>query len=90
MLYKNITTSGAITDYPATVKSIIVNSNTSGSFRIYDDTSEGVEFTPVTGTYTPTTATSEDVYIDATCKEAVFVSIGGTANLTVIYSPETI
>lgn len=81
----NMTANGQVTTSQAVLHSIIVNSNTGGSFRVGNGTATA--FTKAMGTYTPTTATSgEVVFHELEFTNGIYVEVGGTINLTVIYN----
>ena len=86
--YQRITANTQISTTPGTLEKIIVNSNSAGSFSVWDGIIHGtnVGTTVIMGTYTPTTATSREVVIEAKFDTALLVVTGGTVDLTVLYN----
>jgi len=81
----NVTARAQVTTSQAVVHAVVVNSNTGGSFRLGNGTLTAVTW--LTGTYTPTTATSSVVSLnELEFTSGVFLETGGTVNLTVIYN----
>jgi len=68
------------------VHGVIINSNTTGSFRLYDGTSGAG--TPIGGTFTPTTATSDVITFPKPLyfNTGIFIATGGTIDGTVVAS----
>jgi len=81
----NISARAQVTSSHAVLHSIIVNSNTGGSFRVANGTLTSLS--QVMGTYTPTTATSSVVeFKELEFANGIFIETGGTINATVIYN----
>ena len=81
----NISAKTQVTTSQAVLHSIIVNSNSSGSFRIANGTATSPTW--VMGTYTPTTATSGVVsFRELEFTNGIFIDVGGTINATVLYN----
>ena len=81
--YKNLTASGQVKAGFGTVKGIIVASHTSGTIKLWDALTAT---TPVL-INTMTLAVGERwiPLFDATFNTGLFVTIGGTADITVVY-----
>lgn len=83
----NFTGRGQATTNAAVLHAIIVNSNTSGSFRVGSGTLTHASLTFPMGTYTPATGTS--VYLpfyETEFTNGIFIDVGGTINYTVIFN----
>jgi len=81
----NLAARGQVTTSQAVLHSIIVNSNTTGSFRVATGTLTSLS--QVMGTYTPTTATSSVVdFKELEFANGIFFETGGTINATIIYN----
>jgi hypothetical protein len=82
--YKNLTASGLVKTGQGTVSGIIVASHSSGTIKLWDAVTAAV---PVL-VNTMTLATGER-YIplyDANFTTGLYVTIGGTADITVVYN----
>jgi hypothetical protein len=81
----NLAARGQVTTSQAVLHSVIVNSNTGGSFRVANGTLTSLS--QVMGTYTPTTATSGVVdFKELEFTNGIFLETGGSVNLTLIYN----
>ncbi len=87
-LYKNITESTLIETGPGTLQAIIVSNHSSGTIKVWDNTSAAT--TPITGLMTLSTiaVTGERTipFFGTKFLTGLYVEIGGTANITVIYN----
>lgn len=81
--YKNITATGNVSPVPATIIGVLCATTTGGTFIVYDSATTGTG-TPITGTITPAAGSFTPIYADATA--GLYIVVGGTANLTVIYA----
>jgi hypothetical protein len=84
--YMPFTANALIQPGAGVLHGIIINSNTSGSFRVYDGTSgTGI---PIGGTFTPTTATSSVITFPKPIEMTlgVWVATGGTIDATAVVS----
>lgn len=79
----NLSSSRLVKTGTGTIRRILVNSHTSGSFRIYDGTAFA-SATAVGGTYTPASGSST-IEVEAAFGTGLFVQVGGTIDTTVIY-----
>lgn len=83
--YLNGTTSQQVKATAGALYGVIVNSNTSGTFKLWDNTAGSG--TVLINTFTPTTATSQ-TYIfpqGVTFNTGLFITVGGTIDYTVLY-----
>lgn len=79
----NISATGRISDRPGVLVGVVVNSHTSGTLKFWNNTS-------ATGTvlFNTITLAAGERWIplfDASFSTACFLTIGGTADVTVIY-----
>ena len=83
--YTNGTTSQAIRSVPGTFYGVIVNSNTAGTFKIWDNTSATGNV--ILNTFTPTTGTSTkiDLPIGVSFNTGLFITVTGTIDYTVLW-----
>ncbi len=84
-LYKNITSSTLIYTGPGTLQAIIINSNSSGTIKGWDNTSAAT--TVIFNTYTVPAGSSSINFYGAKFNTGLFVTISNTADITVIYNP---
>lgn len=83
--YLNGTTSQLVKTGAGTIYGILINSNTSGTFKLWDNTSAAG--TVIVNTFTPTTATSQ-TYIfpnGVSFNTGLFITVTGTIDYTVLY-----
>ena len=83
--YLNGTTSQAVKSTAGALYGVIVNSNTSGTFKLWDNTSAAT--TVLLNTFTPTSATSQ-VYLfpmGISFNTGLFITVSGTIDYTVLY-----
>ena len=83
--YLNGTTSQLVKTGAGTFYGVIVNSNTNGTFKLWDQTTAAVPV--LLNTFTPTTATSQ-VYLfpmGVSFNTGLFITVGGTIDYTVLY-----
>jgi len=85
--YKNITASALLQTGPGTVKGIIINSHTSGTVKLWDNTSAAGTVIVNTITFSAVATTGERFIplFDAAFTTGLYVTIGGTADLTIVY-----
>ena len=81
--YKNLTSTANVSAKPCAVIGVIVNSTSSGTFQLYDDPATGTA-TPITGTITPTASGFFPINVETTA--GLYVVIGATINITVVYA----
>lgn len=82
--YKNITASALLKTGAGTVSGFIVNSNTSGTLKLWDNTSAAT--TVITNTYTFPAGSSVVKFPDEiTFTTGLYATIGGTADVTIVY-----
>lgn len=83
--YLNGTTTQAVKSAAGTLYGIIVNSNTSGTVKLWDNTAGSG--TVLLNTFTPPTGTSQ-VYLfpmGISFNTGLFITVGGTIDYTVLY-----
>jgi hypothetical protein len=83
--YLNGTTSQLVKTGAGTLYGVLVNSNTAGTFKLWDQTSAA---TPVlVNTFTPTTATSQSYIFPngVSFNTGLFITVSGTIDYTVLY-----
>lgn len=80
----NFATRGQVTANAAVLHKLIVNSHTTGTFRLANGTSTSLSF--VQGTYTPATGSSVIEFESLEFPNGIFVETGGTINWTAIYN----
>ena len=82
--YKNITASGAVKNGFGSVEGIIINSHTGGTLKLWDSLSAAGNVLCNTITFG-----AGEHYIDlfdACFEVGLFATVGGTADITVVYS----
>lgn len=80
---QNITASTQITSQPGTLERIVVNSHSGGTFKLVNGTASQ---TALGGTYTPATGSSSIEFEPLGFNTGLYVAVGGTADLTVVYN----
>jgi hypothetical protein len=83
--YLNGTTSQAIKSAAGTLYGVLVNSNTAGTFKLWDNTAGSG--TVLVNTFSPTTATSQ-TYIfpnGVSFNTGLFITVSGTIDYTILY-----
>lgn len=85
--YRNLTASALLKTGTGTVAGIIINSHTSGTVKLWDSTSEAgtVIVNTITFSAVATTGERSIPLFDASFVTGLFVTIGGTADLTIVY-----
>ncbi len=81
--YKNLTASGLIKTGAGTVKGVVINSHSSGTLKFWDNTSAAT--TVIFNTITLAAGERWIPLLDATYTVGLYLTIGGTADVTVIY-----
>lgn len=81
--YRNLTASALVKTGYGRVKGIIVASHTSGTIKLWDNTSAAT--TTLVNTMTLAAGERFIPLYDATFNVGLFVTIGGTADITVVY-----
>jgi hypothetical protein len=81
--YRNLTASGLVKTGYGKVKGIIVGSHTSGTIKLWDNTSAAT--TVLVNTMTLAVGERWIPLFDATFSTGLYVTIGGTADITVVY-----
>lgn len=81
--YRNLTASALVKTGHGTVRGIIVGSHTSGTIKLWDNTSAAT--TVLVNTMTLAAGERFIPLYDATFTVGLFVTIGGTADITVVY-----
>lgn len=81
--YKNLTASGLVHTGFGQVAGIIVNSHTSGTIKLWDNTSAAT--TVLANTITLAVGERSIPLFDASFNVGLYVTIGGTADITVVY-----
>lgn len=81
-LYANLSASGLVKTGAGVVLGIVINSQSSGTVKLWDNTSAAT--TTICNTITLAT-TDRYIPIGAKFTTGLFVTIGGTADVTVIY-----
>jgi hypothetical protein len=84
-LYKNLTASGQVAGGRGILSGVIVNSQSSGTIKLWDNTTAAVPVMFNTMTLSGTDRTIW--FLDSTFNNGLYVTIGGTADITVIYRP---
>lgn len=80
----NITATGQITTKHSVLHAILVNSHTTGSFRIANGTATA--FTAAGGTYTPAAGSSVIEYKELEFASGMYIQTAGTLNLTAVFN----
>ena len=84
MKYTNITADTLIKTGPGKVYGVVVNSHTSGTLKLWDNTSAAT--TVITNTYTFTAGSQVVTFPDAIAfNTGLYADIGGTVDLTIIW-----
>jgi hypothetical protein len=89
-LYKQVINGqggSAVCATAGTVDKVIVNSHSTGTFRLFDGLTDGS--TPITGTYTPATGSSV-IEVNAKFDTGLYVTTTGQANLTILINGDPI
>lgn len=81
--YRNLTASALVKTGYGTVKGIIINSHTSGTIKLWDNTSAAT--TVIANTITLGATERWIPLFDVNFNTGLFVTIGGTADITVVY-----
>ena len=82
----NISATGLVYTGPGNVIGVVVNSNTGGSLKLWDNT-----LAATTVLFNTITFGTNEHFIDlfgAKFTTGLFATIGGTADLTIIYNPK--
>ena len=82
--YKNLTASGLVKTGAGVVAGIVVNSHTGGTIKLWDNTSAAT--TVIANTITLGVGERFVPFYNATFDVGLFVTIGGTADITVVYT----
>jgi hypothetical protein len=84
--YTNLTASQLIKTGAGVVAGVIVNSNTAGTFKLWDNTSAAT--TVIVNTYTVTTAVSSVVVFPKpiSFNTGLYCTVGGTADFTIVWA----
>lgn len=82
MPYKNISSSNQVCAVPGVLNKVIVNSHSTGTFKLCDGTYTQKD---IGGTYTPATGSSVIEY-EVPFDNGLYVALGGTINVTVCYN----
>lgn len=82
--FLNTTSSGLVKTGEGTVHGVIVNSHTSGTIKFSNGTTA---VNDIMGTYTfPSGSQVVDFGAGIKCSTGIFATIGGTANVTILYN----
>ncbi len=82
--YTNLTASALVKTGSGSVAGVIVNSNTSGTVKLWDNTSAAT--TVITDTYTFAAGSSVVMFPKpVTFNVGLYATIGGTANITIVW-----
>lgn len=81
--YKNLTASGSVKAGYGTAKGIIINSHAAGTLKLWDNTAGSGNVLCNTMTF----AVGERwiPLLDATFEIGLFATVGGTADITIVY-----
>lgn len=82
--YKNVSASGLIETGPGTLQGVVVNSHASGTLKFWDNTSAAT--TVIFNTITLGAAERWIPFFGAKFTVGCFLTIGGTADVTVLYN----
>lgn len=83
--YNNLSASALIKTGPGTVYGFVVNSHTSGTLKLWDNTSAAT--TVITNTFTfPTGSGVYTFPMGVSFYTGLYATIGGTADITLLYS----
>ena len=82
-LYKNLSASGLVKTGSGTVKGIIVGSHSSGTIKLWDNTSGAS--TILVNTMTLVVGERWIPLFDVNFTVGLYVTIGGTADITIVY-----
>jgi hypothetical protein len=82
--YRNLTASALVKTGYGTVKGIVVGSHTSGTIKLWDNTSAAT--TVLVNTMTLAVGERWIPLFDANFTTGLYVTIAGTADITVVYS----
>lgn len=83
--FLNTTSSGLVKNSDGTVHGVLVNSHTSGTIRLFDGTT--ASGTSVMGTYSFTAGSQVVNFgVGIKCDTGIFATVGGTANITILYN----
>lgn len=80
----NVAANAQITTGHAVLHSIVVNSHSTGTFRLATGTATSLTY--VQGTYTPATGSSVIELHELEFEDGIYVVVGGTINLTAVYN----
>lgn len=80
----NISANAQVTTSQAVLHAIVVNSHSTGTFRLATGTATSLTY--VQGTYTPATGSSVIELKELEFTNGIYVVVGGTINLTAIYN----
>lgn len=85
--YSNLTASALLKTGTGTVAGIIINSHTSGTVKLWDNTSAAGTVICNTITFSAVATTGERFIplFDLAFNTGLYVTIGGTADITVVY-----
>jgi hypothetical protein len=82
--YKNLTASGLVKTGAGTIKGIVIASHTSGTIKLWDAVTAAV---PVLVNTMTLVAGERQIHLfDANFTTGLYVTIAGTADITVIYN----
>lgn len=86
--YRNLSASALLKTGTGTVSGIIINSHTSGTVKLWDNTSAAGTVICNTITFSVVATTGERFIplFDLAYTTGLYVTIGGTADITVVYS----
>jgi len=82
--YKNLTASGAVKSAPGFVTGVIINSHSSGTLKLWDNTAGSGAV--VCDTITFSSGERTIPLFDIDFKIGLYATIGGTANITIAYN----
>ncbi len=82
--YKNLSASGLVKTGSGTVKGVVVNSHSSGTLKFWDNTSAAT--TVMFNTITLAAGERWIPLFDANFTTGLYLTIGATADVTVVYS----
>lgn len=86
-IFKNVTSGTIVSSSPASLEKVIVNSHTTGSYRLFNGTSYAA--TAFGGTFTPASGSSTQEY-EAKFDTGLYIHTGGTVDLTVLYNGDQV
>lgn len=86
--YMNMSASGLVKTGKGRLHGIIINSHTSGTVKVWDNTSAATTVLCNTITFSAVATTGERFipFFGATFNTGLYITVGGTADITVLYN----